>query len=191
MTEIHLEDCTEFSKIKDIWNDGLHDKNALREFLDNVVMNEDNGYGKMLPDFSDIYVLVSTKEFPFESLTFDQKNANSIDLSAATQHFILGYIWLCPWVLQNEGCVPCHFIQFIDSRIPGLNISKYMIQQYESMGEERHLFPYEVMRGAKYYWKKYFMEIFQIQNTTELSQMISEYEFKNIKWDELISAFDR
>ena len=111
MTEINLEDFTEFSKIKDIWNDCFHDKNALHEFLNNVVMNMDedcnNGYGKMLPDFSDIYVLVSKKDFPFEKLTLNQKI--SIDLSAAKHNYILGYIHLCPWVLKNEGCYSTPF----------------------------------------------------------------------------------
>ena len=78
MTEINLEDFTEFSKIKD----SFHDKNALHEFLNNVVMNMDedcnNGYGNMLKGFSDIYVLVSKKNFPFEKLTSNQKI--SIDL---------------------------------------------------------------------------------------------------------------
>ena len=192
MTEINLEDFTEFSKIKDIWNDCLHDKNALREFLNNVVMNMDddcnNGYGKMLPDFSDIYVLVSKKDFPFEKLTSNQKI--SINLSLAKQNYILGYIWLCPWTLHNEGCIPYYFINFIDIRISGLNISKYMIEKFE--GEEKYLFPFEVMSGAEYYWKKYFMEVYEIKNKTELSQMISEYEFKkdDIKWEELMTAFE-
>jgi hypothetical protein len=194
MTEINLEDFTEFSKIKDIWSDYFHDKNGLHEFLNNVVMNMDehcnNGYGKMLPDFSDIYVLVSKKDFPFEKLTSNQEI--SIDLSVAKQNFILGYIWLCPWVLQNEGCVPYHFINFIDSRISGLNISKYMIEKYQETKEEIHLFPFEIMSGSEYYWKKYFMEIYKIKNKTNLLQMISEYELKksDIRWDELMSAFE-
>jgi len=194
MTEINLEDFTEFSKIKDIWSDCFHDKNGLHEFLNNVVMNMDkdcnNGYGKMLPDFSDIYVLVSKKDFPFEKLTSNQEI--SIDLSVAKQNFILGYIWLCPWVLQNEGCIPYHFINFIDSRISGLNISKYMIEKYEEIEEGNYLFPFEVMSGAEYYWKKYFMEVYKIKNKTNLLQMISEYKFKknDIRWDELMSAFE-
>jgi len=194
MTEINLEDFTEFSKIKDIWSDCVHDKNGLHEFLNNVVMNMDkdcnNGYGKMLPDFSDIYVLVSKKDFPFEKLTSNQEI--SIDLSVAKQNFILGYIWLCPWVLQNEGCIPYHFINFIDSRISGLNISKYMIEKYEEIEEGNYLFPFEVMSGAEYYWKKYFMEVYKIKNKTNLLQMISEYKFKknDIRWDELMSAFE-
>ena len=189
MTEINLEDFTEFSKIKDIWSDCFHDENGLHEFLNNVVMNMDciNGYGKMLPDFSDIYVLVSKKDFPFEKLSSTQKI--SIDLSEAKKNFVLGYIWLCPWILEHEGCIPYHFIHFIDSRISGLNISKYMIEKYE---EERYLFPFEVITGAKYYWKKYFIEVYKIKNKTELSQMIFEYQFKksDIRWDELMSAFE-
>ena len=80
MIEINLEDFTEFSKIKDIWNNNFHDKNALHEFLNNVVMNMEygNGYGKMLHNFSDLYVLVSKENFPFGELTLNQKI--SIDL---------------------------------------------------------------------------------------------------------------
>jgi hypothetical protein len=191
MTEINLEDFTDFLKIKDIQKGCNYDKKALREFLNNVVMNMDedcnNGYGNMLPDFSDIYVLVSKKDFPFEKLTLNQKI--SIDLSVAKQNYILGYIWLCDWTLHNEGCIPYHFIHFIDSRISGLNITKYMIEKYEE--EEKYLFPFEVMSGAAYYWKKYFMEVYEIKNKTELSQMITEYKFKesDIRWEELMTAF--
>ena len=48
------------------------------------------------------------------------------------------------------------------------------------------------MSGAEYYWKKYFMEEYGIKNKTELSQMISKYEFKksDIRWEELMSAFE-
>ena len=193
MIEINLEDFTEFSKIKDIWNNNFHDKNALHEFLNNVVMNMEygNGYGKMLHNFSDLYVLVSKENFPFGELTLNQKI--SIDLTVAKQNYILGYIWLCPFILENEGCIPYHFINFIDSRISGLNISKYMIKKYqEFQTEETYLFPFEVLSSAKYYWKKYFIEEYEIHNKTELSQMIVEYKFKknDIRWGELMTAFE-
>jgi len=194
MTEINLEDFTEFSKIKNFYNDNCHDKHALREFLNNVVMNIDedcnNGNGNMLPDLSDIYVLVSNKDFPFKKLTSNQKL--TIDLSAAKKNYILGYIWLSPFVIENEGCLPYHFINFIDSRISGLNIAKYMINKYQETEEEKNLFPFQVISGAKNYWKKYFMEEYEIKNRTELSQMISEFGFKSscIRWEELLSAFE-
>ena len=87
---MNLEEYTEFAKVKDIWNDCLHDRDGLHEFLNNVVMNMDencnNGWGKMLPDFSDLYFLVSTKDFPFNELTLKQKI--SIDLSLAKKNFV-------------------------------------------------------------------------------------------------------
>ena len=72
MTEINLEEFTKFAKVKDIWKYCTNDEKGLHEFLNNVVMNMDecnNGlYGKMLPDLSDIYVLISNKDFPFDKL---------------------------------------------------------------------------------------------------------------------------
>ena len=66
-----------------------------------------------------------------------------------------------------------------------------MIEKYQETEEEKYLFPFEVMSGAEYYWKKYFMEVYKIKNKTELSQMISEYKFKesDIRWEELMRAF--
>lgn len=198
MTEINLDEFTEFGKVMDIWNDSIHDRKALQEFLNNVVMNMDkncnNGFGKMLSDFSNIRVLVSNKDFPFDKLTLNQKI--SIDLSVAKKNFVLGYIWLCPWVSKYEGCIPYHYINFIDTRISGLNIAKYMIEKYqedhqcEEPYEEIILFPYEVTNGV--YWKKYFMEVYKIKNKTELSQMIIDFEFKegDIKWETLMWEFE-
>ena len=204
MNEFTLNKFTEFGKIKDIWGDSLHDKKGLHEFLNNVVMNTDpncnNGWEKMLPDLSDIYVLVSKQNFPFDKLSLNQKH--SIDLSFANKNFVLGYIWLCPWILKNEECVPYHFINFIDSRISGLNIAKHMMSKYEydydyeydeeKEEEERFLFPFEVISSAKNYWKKYFMNVYSIKNKNELEQMITEYKFKksDIRWDELFSTFE-
>jgi hypothetical protein len=196
MTEINLEDFTEFAKVKTIWNYcNNYDKKGLHEFLNNVVMNMDkncnNGFGNMLPDLSDIYVLISNEDFPFDELTMNQKI--SIDLSVAKKNFVLGYIWIDSVVLKYEGCIPYHFISFIDSRISGLNIAKYMIEKYEEQCEEEtHLFPFEIMNGAEKYWEKYFMEIYEIKNKIELSQMIIEYEFKesDIRWGKLFSAFE-
>lgn len=193
--KINLCDFTEFAKVKDIWNDCNRDKFGLHEFLNNVVMNfnddSSNGYGKMLPELSDIYVLVSNDDFPFDKLT--SANKNMINMSSAKRIFVLGYIQVCPWILENDGCIPYHFINFIDSRISGLDIAKYMIEQYEeAFDEERYLFPFEIMIGAEKYWRKYFTEIYEIRNKQELKQMIYEYKFKNcdIRWDELFVAFD-
>jgi hypothetical protein len=196
MTSFNFDKFTEFGKVKDIWCDTSYDKKGLQEFLNNVIMNMDtfdeknnNGFGIMLPDLSDIYVLVSKPEFPFDQI--DSSHKNSIDYGAAKHNFVLGYIWLCPWKLEKEDYIPYHFINFIDSRISGLNIAKYMIDEYECECEERYIFPYEVGLKAAEYWKKYFNKSYDIKNKNDLQKMIIDFGFKtgDIKWDNLIEIF--
>lgn len=194
MSEINLEDVTEFAKIKDIWNECFYDREGLQEFLNNVVMNIDkkccNGYGHISPNYLDVYVLVSNNDFPFYKLT--THNKISIDLSVVTTKFVIGYMWLCPFV-SSEEYVTCHFIDFVNSRISGLNIVKYMIKKYEEQWDDvTHLFPFEILFGAKLYWKKYFINTYNIKNKTDLLQLISEFNLtkKNINWKELILEFE-
>lgn len=196
MSEI-LENYTEFGKIKDIY-DSVHDKQGLFEFLNNVVMNDDimdenntNGYGIMLKDLSDIYVLVSNKDFPFDKIS--HKNIK-LKLKNGKKNYVLGYIWLCPWIIKNPDCIPYHFISYIDSRISGLNIAKYMINAYEFQDEEKgqvNLLPFEIGLSSKNYWKKYFTDEYKVNNKTELKNMINNFKLKddNIRWNELMSVY--
>ena len=192
MNTINLHECTEFGKVGDIWNNSIHDRNGLCEFVTNVVMNmnqldenNNNGYGIMLHDVSNIYVLVSKPSFPFDRL--NSRNKNRIDMSVAKQSYVLGYIWLCPWKIKNAGYIPCHFINYIDSRISGLNIAKYMMDEYESADEEHYLFPYEIGLSADKYWKKHFMKVYNIESKEELLIVMSEYGLResDTKWENI------
>ena len=101
---------------------------------------------------------------------------------------VLGYIWLCPWKVTGENDILCHFINFIDSRISGMNIARYMIQKYEEKSFRKcYLLPYEIMFSAKEYWKKYFIRFLNINNKTVLSKMIDVNHItpNDIKWDNL------
>ena len=186
MAQINLEEFTGFGKIKDIFN-GLYNKDGLEEFMKNIVMSKkyDNGNNKMLADLSDIYVLIAKNDFPIEKVnaTKDKKNITK------TKNYVLGYIWLCHWVLEREmhKDFPYHFINFIDSRIPGLNIAEYMIEQFEQSETERLLLPYQVIIGAVNYWKKYFQKKFGIKNKFDLEKMISDFNLENeVNWNYLI-----
>ena len=198
MCGIDIEKHTEFGTIKDIWNDYYYDKEGLCEFVKSVVMNEDmldennkNGHGIMLQDLSNIHVLVSKTDFPFSELHQQQKC--SIDFTQTNSHFILGYIWLCPWKIEKKAHMhmPYYFIQYIDTRIAGLNIAEYMIREFEG-GGHRLLFPYEVELGARIYWKKYFHREYQITNKKQLKQMIKEYGLDgySVMWDNLFHVLD-
>lgn len=188
----YLMNFTEFGKIQDIYKN-VQDKSGLIEFVNNVVMNMDiydknnnNGYGIMLKDLSNIYVLITKPNFPFNKL--NSKQSNRIDLKGTKNGVVLGYIWLCPWKVTGENNISCHFINFIDSRISGMNITRYMIQQYEEKSFRKCcLLPYEIMFSAKEYWKKYFIRFLNITNKTVLSKMIDVNHItpNDIKWDNL------
>jgi len=193
---INLQNVTEFGRVEDIWNDCLHDKKGLCEFVNNVVMNMNmgdeankNGYGIMLQDLSNIRVLVSTSEFPFNDLSAEQKRTSSIYFTGAERNYVLGYIWLCRWPIEKTESNLCHFINFIDSRISGLNIAKYMIEQYEmSISYDICLIPYEISRGAEKYWKKYLERVYNVKSRRDLTHFIQDCELTEgeIKWDILL-----
>ena len=190
MQTIDLYLFTQFGKVKDLFN-GQNDKKGLVEFITNVLINTNS---RMLPDVSDIWVLVSNHDFPFteqQLLLFD----------ATRKNYVLGYIWLSDFTIEHADHIPYHFINFIDTRIPGLNIAKYMINTYEtqclqncqgSCSELRYLFPFEVKFSAVNYWKKYFIEVYHVKNKTDLKLMMLEFNLNLnlLWWDDLFHIFD-
>ena len=199
MTDINLNICTEFGTIERIYN-YWHDKEGLFEFVKNVVMNmnkfdehNNNGFGIMLTDLSNIYVLVSNKFFPFDNLKPSQKN--SIDLSVAKQNFVLGYIWLSPFNIHTVPGATIrnnYLISYIDSRISGLNIAKYMIHKFRyETDSKRNVLPYEIAYSSAKYWKKYFMETYDIKTKQDLQNMIKEEKLRqdDIRWGELFLVY--
>jgi len=206
MTEIILDDCTAFGKIVDVYKN--FSQAGLVEFLKKVVMNMDmhdeknnSGYGIMLKDLSNIYVLVSKKNFPFHKLT--QKNKMYINLKKAKRNFVLGYIWLCPWEKTNY-CNVSHYINFIDTRITGLNIGEHMIHLYETRYENDkrlkennnewlcNLLPYEISNNSAKYWKRHFANNLCVENLNDMINLIQLHDIKqeNIKWEELYSLYE-
>ncbi len=196
--EINLEEHTLFGKVSDIWSVGFRSKNGLVEFIKNVVMNMDmcdgenkNGYGVMLQDVSNLHVLVSNQDFPFESLS-ESQNKN-INLTASEDKcFVLGYIWTSPNIKRgNAGEADFHFIEYIDSRISGLDIAKYMIDMYGDCNKAC-LLPYNIAYGADKYWKKYFEDEHDIETKAELKQLIVDCELNSsdIKWNSLFDILE-
>ena len=136
-----LFEKTQFGKIENIqWVD---DGSTLIEFIEHVIFK----YPVMLPDISNIYVLVACEHFPTDKFNEEQKN-----IFRKNEKYVMGYIWISKSSISKQ----CSFINFIDSRVSGLNIAKYMIEQYESSEKDKILLPMEIMKCAQFYWKKYF-----------------------------------
>ncbi len=190
---IDLDKFTEFGQVKSIYS-GMGDCDSLYEFVTNVIMNENQNIffpGVMLPYLSHLYVLIAKPHFPWNQLLFSQKHL--IDLSVIEYYPIIGYIWIKSTSNTLHDLVEdteYNLIDMIDSRISGLNIVKHMITKFEEK-KKRLLFPYYIIESAKYYWKKYFIEVYNVNTEDELKQLINNYHIQenDIKWENLILAY--
>ena len=59
------------------------------------------------------------------------------------------------------------FIHLVDTFFPKLNICMFMIEKLEKRLKTK-LLPYTIAKGAKEYWKKYFLRKYNIQSKTEM-----------------------
>ena len=198
---IDLKKYTTFGKVSDIYP--ISDKDGLNEFLYNVVLNDNmfdennnNGYGNMLKDLSNIYILLANNRFPFNRLTLDNKK----NLKISDSNSVLGYIWVDspPQRSVQHLNVEIHYIKYIDSRISKLNIASYMINCYENQIQENewyknkiekyvNLLPYEIEYSARLFWKKYFKRVYELYTKCQYEEMIQKYGIQqNIKWDILL-----
>lgn len=205
---VKLDDCTEFGKIVDIYDDDNKSQKGLFEFLKEVVMNNNMldernncGYGIMLKDFSNIYVLVSKNNFPFHKLSMNQDTY--INFKRAKRNFVLGYIWLCPWE-KTSFCNTSHYINFIDTRISNLNLAEYMMHLYESRYETAkrilelnnewlcNLLPYEIPFSSAKYWKQHFSDSLCVKTISDVNELIKMHNINpnEIKWNELYVLYD-
>jgi hypothetical protein len=166
-----LVEVTQFGRVRDIYNNNMNTE-GLAEFVQNIILSADysEGRGKMLPELSDIYVLVANESYPF-----------------SYKGYVLGFIWLSNLVIHTSSNTTYHFINCIDSRVPGLNIAKYMIDAYETSLCRLYiqLLPQEIIPSAKLYWKKHFCSKYGIRSKLDLEEMIRDHGITNIKWDEL------
>lgn len=190
-------DCyTTFGSIQQLWASDAYEKNGLEEFVQNVILNKDifdvnnqNGFGIMLHDLSNLYVLVSKSDFPYHKLQPNHKMNISFKKNQPNTNTILGYIWISDTITIRKHRKPLYFIKFIDSRISGLNIANYMIQKFEAIGMGRMLLPYEIQFSAKGYWEKYFIEKYKVNNKILLEHFITKYHIHEqcINWSHIFN----
>lgn len=167
---IHIQ----FDKIENIlWRD---DGSTLIEFLENVIFR----YPVMIPDISNIYALVAKKGFPTDNFNQEQR-----EIFEKNEKYVLGYIWLSKHSLNKNFS----FINYIDTRIKGLNLAKYMIEQYELLEKEKMLLPLEITKEASGYWNKYFDHVYGVKTKSDLDAIIVDLDLDgehcNINWNNL------
>lgn len=178
-------DNTLFGKVESIgWTDA-----SIKEFIIDEIFPHPN-CSVLLPKLSNLYVLVAimTNEYSkWENIM----NEKQYGLFRNNLRYVLGYMYI-----TNTNDEPIHYIEFIDTRLRGYNLARYMIDQYEKYyvdnSDEKLLggivIPREIVRGSVGYWKNYFSLWFYVCTYDELSEFINEFNIdrKMIKWDEMM-----
>lgn len=163
---------TIFDKIENIlWRD---DGSTLIEFLESVIFK----YPIMIPDISNIYVLVAKKGFPTYNFNKEQR-----EIFEKNEKYVMGYIWLS----KHSSNKHFSFINYIDTRINGLHLAKYMIEQYESIEQQKMLLPLEITKDASVYWKKYFNRVYDVTTKSDLDAIILDLHVEqcDINWNNM------
>ncbi len=172
-----FRDCF-FDKIE---NTEIYHDNSIIEFITNTILTHPNA-GSLFRKLSKIFVLIAMKY----SECYLKKNEKSWkDVMSLEQYgklntnnsYIIGYI-----LIDDDN-----FIDFIDTRIRGHNIAKYMMSRYYEKFSII-LQPKEIIKSAVKYWLK----IIDVISIEELEEYIADHEInKNmINWNELYTILE-
>ena len=176
-TEFILRDAL-FSKLQ---NTRLRYE-AVMEFITNYTQYHPHN-DILLRCLSNLYVLVAIPE-SYSCLKDGEKRWDSFLNDEQLKYFnenggyILGYILLGE-DLPNEFRI----IDFIDVRLPGCNLAKFMMDKYLRI-HGKMLIPGEIIETSIGYWKKYL----QIDYKEDVDDWIRAIDYKYLKWDRLVKT---
>lgn len=157
----------------------IHQANIIKEFIDSYIYNSKQ-CSYLLRNLSNVYVLIANIDS--EELTKENEckwdsflDSDQMDLLKTNGKYIIGYIGI------GEKSYDYHLIEFINTRVKGFNIAKYMIARYE---REHHvlLLPEQIIESTVEYWKNHF----DIQNVEEITDIIESVNH-SLNWNQLIS----
>jgi hypothetical protein len=120
-----------FGRVQDVYYSD--NRSGLIDFVKTVVLGDSgNGWGRMLPDLSDVYVWIESGQ----------------------SGKVLGFME----IKKREAPKGYSFIEYIDTLVPGQNIASQMMTQYELMTDKCPI-PYEILWSSRLYWKRYLEDI--------------------------------
>lgn len=186
-----------FGRIDDIGD--MFKKEVHEEFVLNVLMKE---RANLFPEYSYMYVLVAHSTSnravsPGELTWTDVLNKSQNAFMETHRAYILGYM-----LMSAEHPTDVHFVEYIDTRLPGYNIADCMIKRYEneivelsqnSIGcrqvKPQCVIPKEIRSTSAEYWKKYFVrrlgirtneDLIEMKNTLRIHDLITWYYLEQL-----------
>ena len=196
-----IEDAI-FGRMDDIGD--MFKKEVHEEFVMNVLMKHKTN---LFPEYSYLYILVahsnrhspsSDSLLPGEKRWSDILNTQQYQLLTKNSAFIIGYMLMTP-----EHPLDIHFIEYIDSRVPGYNIADCMIKKFENEVVEfaensfgckqvrcKCVIPKDILSSSAEYWKKYLDRRLGIHSNEELDGMKKTLDIGDlVTWYYLEKAF--
>ena len=139
---------------------------AYNNFLGYIRRKSNPNHEWLLPRFLDVYVLVAdmNQEKGCNEKWKDFMNEEKYKLLESNQQYVIGYML----VDDTHGEDKHHYIKFINTRLRKYNIADLMIRKYvnEIMDNSNvftnYLYPLEIVKSSRIYWKKQLKFIFDI-----------------------------
>jgi hypothetical protein len=156
---------------------------SLKEFINTVIYEHPN-WCELLPQLSDIHVLVANK--CRGGLIWKDILGDKYGFLEKHGRYIIGWMYIDPRKNKEENDI--HYIDFIDSTIKGHNIAQIMINKYEK-DNKVSLFPEEIIHSSSKYWSKKM--IIEDEDGLIYKQDIDQFIEENsidkdrIKWNSL------
>ena len=170
-----------FGRMDDIGD--MFKKEVHEEFILNVLMNHKTN---LFSEYSYMYILVAHSSCksnnimtPREKTWEDILNKPQKEFLKRHNAFIIGYM-----LMTTEHPTDVHFIEYIDTRVPGYNITDCIIKKFEnevvelaqnSVGCKQVkpicVIPKDILSTSSGYWKKYLKHRLGIQTIEDLDNM--------------------
>ena len=175
---------SDFGKIKSL----TISPEAIKEFITNCIFPHPNA-GLLLQHFSELYVIVASNSAQRflrenEKKWIDIMNTEQHNLLISNSQFIFGYIWIDDEVSDTDQN---HYIEFIDTRIRGIKLARYMSRRYryEIMNECNWVLPKQIIETAAGYWDIELFDLADFPSETLQEIKTNLRITKHIDWEHL------
>jgi hypothetical protein len=202
-THFVIEDAI-FGRMDDIGD--MFKKEVHEEFITNCLRHTSTNF---FPEYSYLYVLVahgpSNNDVPVGEKRWSEiLNKEQNEFLENHHAFIIGWMLMTP-----EHPTDIHFIEYVDTRLKGYNITDCLIKKFENelailnnhegknmlQGcfkiKPKCVLPKEIIQSSAEFWKKYFKKRFDIHTVYQLVKMKDNMKIdQNVRWYYLEKKID-
>jgi len=164
--DISLFKGCRLAKLKDMEKSKYITRRAYNNFLGYILDKSNPNHDWLFEYIIDVYVLVAdlNQENDCNEKWKDFMNEEKYKILKSNQQYVIGYMLVDDTHDEDEH----HYIKFINTRLRKYNIADLMIRKYvnEIMDNSNvftnYLYPLEIVKSSRIYWKKQLKFIFDI-----------------------------